>query len=310
MRTSFKAFREQIVQHARSQDLAFLVGNGINLYPNKSKDRSWDQMLLKLHNKFAPHALSELPISGMTLTELYDLIILNSKGQVKKSTIQSMVVAEMQKWKPGRHHFQIVDSIRRLEAPILTTNFDDLMARASSSSINYTIPNRKRDWTASYPWQAYYSTGQFNRGVGFGIWHVHGMIKYPQSIRLGLTDYLRTFAKAERLRPKRVRGIGATFLGSDTWLRHFFDKSLVIFGLRLGQDEVFLRWLLIERAKHVKRTGRHNSKGWYISTDGLKPDIGHKFFLNGVGFELVTFPNHKDFYKTFWTTIGQFARTR
>ena len=40
------------------------------------------------------------------------------------------------------------------------------------------------------------------------------------------------------------------WIGGNTWLHVIFNKDLFIFGLSLEENEVFLRWLLIQRAKY------------------------------------------------------------
>ena len=41
--------------------------------------------------------------------------------------------------------------------------------------------------------------------------------------------------------------------GARTWVHLMFNKPLLIFGLGLTETEVFLRWLLIERARYFRR---------------------------------------------------------
>ena len=53
--------------------------------------------------------------------------------------------------------------------------------------------------------------------------------------------------------------------GYYTWLHAFFNKDLFIFGLKLNNDEVFLRWLLIQRAKYSQLYNKGLKAGWILS---------------------------------------------
>lgn len=41
--------------------------------------------------------------------------------------------------------------------------------------------------------------------------------------------------------------------GAASWLHIVFNSPLLIFGLGLEENEVFFRWLLIERARYFKK---------------------------------------------------------
>ncbi len=100
--------------------------------------------------------------------------------------------------------------------------------------------------------------------------------------------------------------------GSNTWLHIFFHKSLFIFGLGLEQNEVFLRWLLIERFKYInlfkkkfkefKEWGEPKPTGWYIHANEGNDKIteGKKFFLKTIGFDVIEVESYKDIYENIW----------
>ena len=68
----------------------------------------------------------------------------------------------------------------------------------------------------------------------------------------------------------------------------FFHKPLLVFGLRLGSDEVFLRWLLIERARYFAKHPERRKKGWYVCPAHDKDwSEGKDMFLRSVGLEPV-----------------------
>ena len=75
-----------------------------------------------------------------------------------------------------------------------------------------------------------------------------------------------------------------------TWLQPFLHKRLLFIGLGLEQNEVFLRWLLIERARYFSRFPARRKAGWYVHVGPI--DAGKAFFLRGVGIEPVAVADH------------------
>ena len=54
------------------KDIAFIVGNGVNRYPNNPNALSWDELLIQLWDKVSFQTLSRRPV-GISLTEFYDI---------------------------------------------------------------------------------------------------------------------------------------------------------------------------------------------------------------------------------------------
>ena len=69
--------------------------------------------------------------------------------------------------------------------------------------------------------------------------------------------------------------------GYKTWLHIVFNKSIFIFGLSLDETEIFIRWLLIERAKNFRNfPDRKKHIGWFLANKDIDPPTfeGKKFF--------------------------------
>ncbi len=123
---------------------------------------------------------------GISLIEFYDMIeIKNNKNKnlLKKDKkykhLQEIIKKTMEGWAPCQHHKNIVDKIKNLNTPILTTNFDETLAKAGKCQLFRTT---KDGFTDFYPWSAYYGDKQHQLQLptdGFGIWHINGMIYYP-----------------------------------------------------------------------------------------------------------------------------------
>jgi len=134
------------------------------------------------------------------------------------------------------------------------------------------------------------------------------MIKYHRSIKLGLSQYIGNVERARKLIHKKPENI--SFEGKNqsywpdykAWLHTIFNKSLFICGLSLDETEIFIRWLLIERAKYFRRFPDRKHKGWFVMKNGEdKPsNEGKIFFLQSVGFEIINMDEYKCMYEDIW----------
>jgi hypothetical protein len=96
----------------------------------------------------------------------------------------SLVENLMSNWAPYDHHKRIVQWAQQHQAPVLTTNFEKVLADAGGCELYRT---KNGGFTAYYPWESYYSTSKVDDpSSAFGIWQINGMQKYRQSIRLDI----------------------------------------------------------------------------------------------------------------------------
>ncbi len=299
---TFKSIIEQ-----NKDDIAFIVGNGINRYPNNPKAISWDALLMQLWQRFAPDEFAEIP-KGVTITEFYDLLDLaDTKSNPLNFAIQQVACELLSDWTFTKHHETFMQKAQDINAPVLTTNFD-LVLPSALKLRQFHI--RTKGFTDFYPWSTYYSDKQLGSPIdGFGVWYINGLVKYHRSIRLGLSHYMGSVEKARNYIHK---GGGKNLFntkdytnwqGADTWLHIVFNKSICIFGLGMGESEVFIRWLLIERAKYFKKYPSRKKKGWYVIPKVENRDaatLGKLRFLKGLGFELIETDDYEDIYEKAW----------
>ena len=93
--------------------------------------------------------------------------------------------------------------------------------------------------------------------------------------------------------------------GCNTWLHIVFNKSLLILGLGLDENETFLRWLLIERCKYFRKYPERKHKGWYVCKKSgdeheIQTEKGKRFFLEKIGFEVIEVDSYDDIYYKIW----------
>lgn len=294
---------EELLTTIKKRKPCFLIGNGINRYNlNKNDgDVSWEGLLLKIYNDVSSKKKNFIP-EGIALTEFYDVIDLQSSSKVKTSLQQEF--AEKLDWKPKSHHNNIVRKIRELDAPILTTNFDFVLQKTINAEMFRHRINGNRALSDFYPWDSYFSDSKkedpFN---SFSIWHMHGQKNYKRSIKLGLNQYLLMVNRAKRHFPtKKSEDKLAQY---DTWIKLFFEKNLIILGLGLHEQEVFLRWLLLQRAKHYKANPEAKRFGFFINHEkSSNRNLGKKFFLKSVGFDYIDYiDDYSGLYEGLWNDI-------
>ncbi|MDA9773689.1 SIR2 family protein [Saprospiraceae bacterium] len=286
-----------------SNDLAFVLGNGINLH-YRNDGISWKDLLLDLWKNHSTRPLSSIP-AGISFTEFYDALeIENAANRNFSSVLQKEVQLKMSDWRANSKQNTILDKIKAWEAPLLTTNFDKLIPKTMNLDFRKVLGSSFTDY---YPWSNYYSDQDLDDPTkGFGVWYMNGMAKYHRSIKLGLSQYMGNVERARKMIHKMPENMGfqgknqAYWPGFSTWLHILFNKSLVIVGLGLDETEVFLRWLLIERAKYFRRFPERKHTGYYIGKKSDKSEDGKKFFLNSVGFEYIELDEYVDVYNKIW----------
>ena len=230
---------------------AMLIGNGPNLSAGIMP--SWSALLAAAGDQRIKYPYFEL-----SNTEIYDLVELYAKPttDVKKNVIGQLQIKDPTKLEV---HKRLMELAKSHNSPVLTTNFDAGFETAIGAKMHHITA---KGFTRYYPWKSYYAIDQLVKPCdGFGIWKVHGDVRYKDSIRLGLSDYIGSARRADDLLSKGAGRLGnshrtAPWNGHDTWLDIWFNKPIIIFGLGYGPDETFLRWLLIERRRYFNKIGR------------------------------------------------------
>ncbi len=323
------------------KNIAFVIGNGINRHFEQPIPQ-WKEMLLDLYKQLPSSCRkdekdvlrennneSEI-LKGISLTEFYDLLELRStkrpnslsrkdakkseKPKDRKRTLQSEIKCKLSEFKPVEPDKQknLLCFIKNRNIPILTTNFDDLMGQSLELKKPRILKghNKIKGFTDLYPWSSYYSGEELEHpNSGFAIWHINGMKYYQRSIKLGLSHYMKNVSRVDDLIKERIEKCDNAHRYNRTWLKIFFEKRLVIFGLGLEENEIFLRWLLLQkkRYRHILQNSDTDDRdpecGWYIATSsGMKESgKGKKLFLNAVGIEVHEVKDYDAIYKTPWS---------
>jgi hypothetical protein len=285
--------------------VALVIGNGVHRYRAASTDNDWNAMVQTMARKYGLNSAAHA--RHLALTELYDLIDLKQPKTPTGRSLPEEFCGPMAAWKPGAHHGRIAAWASANNAPILTTNFDTVLADAVGARLQSMFQPHgalKRP-TDYYPWEKYFSISPMDGPCDrFGIWHVNGFVTHHRSVRLGLTHYMGSVTRA---RPwlhghKESRLFSEKNMphwrGRNTWLHIVFNMPLVIMGLQLGAQEVFLRWLLIERARYFRQFPDRRRLAWYVHpvSENTEDDLAKYFFLEAIGVRPVAVKDFEDIY--------------
>lgn len=229
--------------------------------------------------------------------------------------LKDKVCNKMGEWMLDDKVSNMLTFIHEMDAPILTTNFDLSISRKLDKlfpkQMEYQVMEKGMR-SEVFPWSYYYGYKSLNDSCSrFGIWHMHGIASKPQSLCLGLSDYMRITEKAwgkihkdDFFETDMFGGKNNNYWdGYRTWLHIFFNKSLFIMGLTLEENETFLRWLLIQRAKYFALFPDRKYKGWYVYPKEEEKQtnfFGKKVFLEKVGFEMLPVDSYKVIYEDLW----------
>lgn len=250
-----------------------------------------------------------------SMKKLDEILSSNYLSVLLSNELKESVCNEIRDWKLNDDLSVMLRSVYEMNAPILTTNFD----LSISKKMNEWFPCLMQYQTMKssmrsevFRWSDYYGRkGLEDPCSGFGIWHIHGYSSFPQSLCLGLSDYIRCTKEAWQKIHKNDFFETDAFVGKNTvkwvgyrtWLHIIFNKSLFIIGLKLSENETFLRWLLMQRAKYYTLFNSRSHKGWYVYTQKEEKDadfFGKKVFLEKVGITMLKVDDYDQIYKDLW----------
>lgn len=295
--TASAAFKNAITQ----PNIAFLIGNGVNLAEMGHQGISWKILLEKLADKRQISLPSKFD-ETMSMTEIADILRLSDieKNELKNDLIQ--LLSPGVKYTPAIAKFAHENKI-----PILTTNYDFNLSNPclKASRKARKLSKKKRPKFIPIGWDTYRGTPaseEFARNAA-GLWHVHGSLDLKNSLKLTSANYVVSTKSAHDL--IHHHGLYANLRcdirecsgckecawgGKGTWLDIFFHKRLVVVGFGFGPSETFLRSLSIERAKYLKhRYGDLNQipKSYFVYNGKTSMGVGQRFFFEQLGFEII-----------------------
>ncbi len=292
----------------QSSDCALVIGNGV-IRAMKGVGKSWEDIIEKISaSRGLDFKLDDGSRHRLNHTEIFSALEMSSRSEktARKEFAESIVEMEAKILRERDSSPRVVcEWASKRRAVLMTTNFD----RALQQSIG---AGEKQNWerwrSTEYPWSTFYSLVETDSPLsGISIWHIHGVLDYPSSMRLGLSDYMGAVSKARECfkesgffwrRDDRRPAQSKEWKPTHTWLDFFFTKDLIFVGLALESQEVFLRWLLIQREIYFRRNEKARRHTWYIAP---KEERGKGFeakynFFKSIGVVVVEGPSYTRLY--------------
>ena len=287
---------------------AILLGNGLNRNTNKD-GTSWEDVLRSLSSDKLPENL--FTSKTLNYPEFFDILSFRNNTPRYFRNLKKNLSTLISSWEGSEKHKNLITFAEENNIPILTTNFDTtlltdeiisfLKGLNRSSELNKTqkpfLPKSQR--YSSYLWHSYYSTTTISNALNtFGIWHIHGLWWYPNSLKIGALDYGHAIGNyAKEIRKISKNGY-EKWKNKNSWLDIFLNCDLIIVGLGLSSEETSLRWLLMRREELFRnKTLERRKTQFVVPVEEEDPiDDPKKFFLNSINIELLEVKNFDEIY--------------
>jgi hypothetical protein len=236
---------------------------------------------------------------------MYDFIHNPDLINDKKTNINKEIARLMKKREPKLVHQYIVSRIKKLNAPILTTIFDETL----SKTFNYKrfILDQK-SFNAYYPWTVYHAESPLSDPLqGFGIWYINGMIHYPSSLNYSKQQYYKLTRKfLSLIDPLNQEDCfnQPNNIVLNSWINILFNKSLFVFGMGNEIQDDFLSFVLFARASYYRCFPEKKHKSWYVC-HALSP-IAEEYTVHSLkkkDFEIIELNSTKDIYENIWLDL-------
>ena len=311
---------DAIAKLRNNKDFVFLIGNGINRHYDKCSP-SWSHLLnsiaeeLNIEISIADDNKSRKQIahdekgvneteqqkvqtsskSGLTNPEFFSLI---ERRWGKRKDVLTVLKEHKDKFNKfdSTTETSIKKALLTWNVPVLTTNYDKRLDFGRSR--NMSCPDGHKRYY-DFPLNTYYSPNEIQSVCSqFAVWHIHGSFDASNKIQISLDDYLNY---VNHVSPKlRDFTCNTNDLSkckyADTWLYPFLTKTLCFVGVGLEIDEVFLRWLLLQRKQMMRNGNIPETESYYFC---IKKDLtkGKEMFLENVGVKPIPFKGYNSMYK-------------
>lgn len=301
---------------------AFLVGNGINLFHNKT-ELKWEELLVKVlfgeYNEKPKDSAKILKqeFDGLNYPEIAELADWYRKNGTNEKGIKVDTTKTIKKQVcdslddcGNKTHKDFIDFCSANDIPVLTTNFDQKLLSTLKTKtkekiktpfwfLTDTEKNNYRKIPRHYPFRAYFAEKEIddsdNINKKFAVWYIHGTKRYIDSIRLNNVDYARNITEIHKLISDKKQ-IGTNWIEKHSWIDIFMRNDLVIMGLGLDSSETDIRWLLRERYVYQKLTSQSNNllaSTIYIYDQEKGMAVGTKKLFEAIGIKCVEMEQNK-----------------
>lgn len=284
-----------------------LFGNGLNRL--SKENQSWDELLNEIKGS---HQFINADLPN---TMIYERILFEKPSRIEKnileeeSSVKNKIAEAYQK--VVTH--SIYKDLYSLNAHnYLSTNYDYAFRDSISNEFNYKYLDRSTEDIYSIRRKIEIIE---NGNSSTNIWHIHGEIKNPKTIMLGLDHYCGEIGKIDNFikgkyefivdgRTVKLRSIKEKLSQNKpdgiSWVELFFTSNLYIIGFSFDFSEIDLWWILTKRARLIRdsEVGNKIKNNIYFYCSSIEES--KKGLFKALGVEIVEIPrktNYEDNYR-------------
>lgn len=246
-----------------------LFGNGFNRLNIDDSKYSWETLLETL----AQHKTLNLnTIKNLPNTMIYESILLHKKNNIESleygEEAIKQIIANIMKQIPTNKFYE--DALIKKFDNYITTNYDHALIDSLLTLYKDQENTEQNQSEKIYSIRRFYEFNiQNNKKTK--LWHMHGNIKNPKSIQLGLDHYAGAIGKidayikgnyeytsnGENIKIPTIQNKLSAEKDPQnenheiSWIDLFFNSNIHIIGLGLDYSEYDLWWILNKRARFM-----------------------------------------------------------
>ena len=269
-------------------DNTMFFGNGINLVAG---GKSWDDilkdmsfrdslpainsntlkyeyiMLQKPYKQFVPLLLKGSPL--LLAGKIYGEFFNTENGVVKRKLCDKLIK------QPYNSYYTELFKLNTQN--YVTTNYELFLNNEFES---HGFSHKKNSGNTS---RLYVKDVLSNHIQSVSIWNIHGNLKAPDSIMLGIIDYCNYVSEINQyINEDHSESV-------NTWIDLFLKTNVYIIGFGLGYEEIDLWYVLTRRKRLIRQNNNINNHIYYF-------DIEKNELLNTLDVEVVNVP-YQDSYQ-------------
>lgn len=232
-------------------------GNGLNHYSDNNV--TWGE-LLTLINKASEPLGENVPYP----LKFEQIILSHSFGDKKIDEIELTIKNEISSLLNDIHTNQFYEELIELNfTNYISTNYDYALINAYQK----LYPEQGISFKSTE--KIYSIRRHYNLNIpdelNSKFWQIHGEVKVPKSIMLGLDQYCGSIGKIDRylkgqglINKIKVSSIAEKLKSNEfdgnSWIEAFFNTDVHMIGFGLDYSETDIWWMLNRRARELKRT--------------------------------------------------------
>ena len=216
-----------------------LYGNGINIVAGAP---SWNNLLRGIFTNSNNY-------DGVPLTMNYDsLFLCQNRNELE---VKNQISSKLKVYKG-----YLIEKVSNTPFDAyMTTNYDRTLELYFDTQADGPLAKERR-------FSLFRRSCCMRAKKTLSVWHIHGDVKFPQSIMLGFDQYCRYLRKIELYVFGKLKNISEVSMEEriknrktsiTSWVDLFFVSDIYIVGFGLDYSEIDIWWLFFHRARLLRK---------------------------------------------------------